>query len=489
MTGSPQPEPWILTVDVGSSSVRAVARDANARPLRGRGSGRSSAPLRVGGDGSAVFEPKEVLDACENVIDQALASLGADAAKISAVAMDNFGSSLVAVDPQGNPLTLVLCYADTRGSSHARNWRQTLDEPAEHDRTGVRLHASYWPAQLGYLLETDPSLRKATFLPVGSWLLRQWFGSKATGASLSSMAWTGLLNRRTGAYDPTWLERLGLRENQFPTLMDFRDPTQGLQASHTDRWPVLASVPWFSPIIDGAAANVGGGASQPGTLAVTLGTTCAMRVVANREPDHLPYGLWQYRVDRQRPLVGGALTEGGGVFDWACRLTGIRPGPDLEKILAQRQPGADGLVLSPLLAGERAPGWNDSARGKMGGISLATTGVDLVGAALEGVACRLARLLDLIRPVCGNNPRVLASGGLLGSQAWRRALADALGVPVSPCLEPEATGRGMALLALEAMGHKPNWEPELGEIIHPDPERHTLYRELIEKQNALEMDG
>lgn len=486
MTGSHQGDPWILTIDVGSSSVRAVARDSQAKPLKGRGAGRSSAPLRVGGDGSAVFEPKEVLDACETVIDQALNSLGSDASKIAAVAMDNFGSSLVAVDGQNHPLTPVLCYADTRGSGHAKNWRQSLDEPAEHDRTGVRLHASYWPAQLGYLLETDPALRQANFLPVGSWLMRAWFGSRPVGASLSAMAWTGLLNRRTGAYDPIWLDRLRLRENQFPSLMDFSTPTQGLSPTYASRWPALASIPWFSPIIDGAAANVGGGASHPGTLAVTLGTTCAMRVVADREPDQLPYGLWQYRVDRQRPLVGGALTEGGGVFDWACRLTGIRPGPDLEKILAQRQPGADGLVLSPLLAGERAPGWNDSARGKLGGISLATTGVDLVGAAVEGVACRLARLLDLIRPVSGEKPRVLASGGLLGSMAWRRALADALGVPVQPCLEPEATGRGMALLALEALGQKPQWEPELGETIHPDPERHALYRELIDKQNALE---
>jgi len=154
--------------------------------------------------------------------------------------------------------------------------------------------------------------------------------------------------------------------------------------------------------------------------------------------------------------------------------------------LKDRKPGAGGLVMVPLLAGERAPGWNDAARGTLGGISLATTGIDLVASAIEGVACRLARLFALMLGVSGKNPRVIASGGLLASEAWRRALANALGVAVYPCLESEATGRGMALLALEALGCQPDWEPALGDPIEPDPARHADYRELIDRQARLE---
>lgn len=486
MSGASAPTPWVLTLDIGSSSIRAVVRDASARILSGKAIGKAQAPLKVGGDGSAVFSPAQVLLACDSAIDQALTSLGQEARHINAVAIDSFGSSLLAVDDQGSALTEVLCYADTRGSAQASHWRMTLDEPAEHDRTGTRLHASYWPAQLAFLLGKHPELRAARFWPVGTWLMRQWFGPRSSSASLSAMAWTGLLNRKSLTYDARWLDRLGLREEQLPTLSDFTHAEKGLAESYASRWPALASIPWFLPIVDGAAANVGGGAYRPGSMAITLGTTCAMRVVPDHEPATLPYGLWQYRVDKSRPLVGGALTEGGGVFDWACRLTGIQPGPDLEAALKDRKPGAGGLVLVPLLAGERAPGWNDAARGTLGGISLATTGTDLVASAIEGVACRLARLFALMEGVSGKQPRVIASGGLLASEAWRHALANALGIPVYPCLESEATGRGMALLALEALGHSCDWEPELGRGIEPDSQRHADYVDLMNMQRDLE---
>ncbi len=487
MSGASAPTPWVLTLDIGSSSIRAVVRDAQARVLPGKGTGRAAAPLQAGEDGSAVFSPSLVLQACDSAIDQALASLGEEARHIGAVAIDTFGSSLVAVDSDGSPLTQVLCYADTRGSAQAGHWRATLDEPAEHNRTGTRLHASYWPAQLSFLLGAHSGLHDARFWTVGTWLMRQWFGPSSSSASLSAMAWTGLLNRTSLSYDYIWLDRLGIGEKQLPTLADFSHAEKGLIASYASRWPALAGLPWYQPIVDGAAANVGGGAYRPGSLAITLGTTCAMRVVPDHEPVKLPYGLWQYRVDQSRPLVGGALTEGGGVFDWACRLTGIKPGAELEEALKDRKPGAGGLVMVPLLAGERAPGWNDAARGTLGGISLATTGTDLVASAIEGVACRLARLFALMGPISGKNPRVIASGGLLASNAWRHALANSLGVPVHPCLESEATGRGMALLALEALGCSCDWEPALGTVMEPDEKRHADYLALMERQKGFEV--
>ena len=200
------------------------------------------------------------------------------------MAIDSFGSSLVAVDDQGSALTKVLCYADTRGSAQANHWRRTLDEPAEHDRTGTRLHASYWPAQLAFLLAEQPGLRSARFWPIGTWLMCQWFGPKASSASLSAMAWTGLLDRKSLTYDTVWLDRLNLREEQLPRPSDFARAEQGLTREYASRWPALAGVPWFLPIVDGAAANVGEVAHGPGSLAITLGSTSVMPVV----PDHTP---------------------------------------------------------------------------------------------------------------------------------------------------------------------------------------------------------
>lgn len=442
-----RPEPWILALDIGTSSCRALVYDGHGDRIGLPECRRQFSPA-TDSSGRNDFNPLELEAAAAGVIDDALAALGPGAGAVAGVAIDTFASSLLVAGAGGEPETPVYTYADTRCAGQARALRQQVDESASHDRVGTRIHSSYHPARLLWLGEAGIPWRGRNICCVGEWLAWRWTGERRV--SLSAASWTGLLDRRALAWDGDWLGRLGLEVRQLGPLSDFGDSVDRLPGPWATRWPALAKARWFQPIGDGAAANVGSGVAGPGRVALTLGTTSALRAVPDLPPRQLPMGAWNYRVDRRRPLVGAALTEGGNVFDWACRLGGLEPGAALDAAMASRPAGSHGLTFIPHLAGERAPNWNDQARGTIAGLTLATDGIDIARAAVEAVAARLGLTLRMLGEIATGE--IMASGGLLKSAFWRRMITAGIGRSIRVCREAEATSRGAALLALEALG-------------------------------------
>lgn len=161
----------------------------------------------------------------------------------------------------------------------------------------------------------------------------------------------------------------------------------------------------------------------------------------------------------------------------------------VEAELAAMQPGAHGLTLVPLFAGERSTKWRGDARAAITGMSMHTRPMDILRAALEAVALRFRNLYDIMVDRLGEPREVVATGGaLLRSRAWTQMMADALGRPVVECLEREASSRGAALLALERIGaiaHIRDLPAETGAVIEPNPAHGAAYEELLGRQRRL----
>ncbi len=108
---------------------------------------------------------------------------------------------------------------------------------------------------------------------------------------------------------------------------------------------------------------------------------------------------------------------------------------------------------------------------------------------MEGVAYRLGKVFMLLRPLLPDNVELVASGGaLLHSPVWVQIIADVLGHPVTVLVVPEASARGVALLALEALGviqdleHAPLFT---GKVYQPNLAHHQRYQEAMKRQEAL----
>jgi gluconokinase len=212
-------------------------------------------------------------------------------------------------------------------------------------------------------------------------------------------------------------------------------------------WPSLAGAGWFPVISDGFASNVGAGAVDESAIAASVATSGAMRVLVHQIPDEIPSGLWCYRVDASRALLGGAVNDVGRVVSWLESTVPLRPGDDVNVFLAAPPDPSHRRAASPGSAALGGPNL-----GGLRGVSSATTGAMLFRGAMEGVAIMYARIADQLRRVAGQPQRILASGRVTQDLPdWLQLLSDVLGAPVIPVTIKRATLRGTALIALEVL--------------------------------------
>jgi gluconokinase len=484
-------EPCVLAIDVGTSSVRAMLVDARGETVAGT-LAQQPYQLTTSPDGEASVEADRLVALVEQCIDGTLAAAGALAEKLGAVAIDTFWHSLLAVDRAGRPLLPLITWEDTRARTAAAELRAQLSAEAVHRRTGAPLQASYWPAKLRWLAATQPALcaETAQWLSFGEYLQRCFLGRSV--CSLSMASGTGLLHTRAQTWDEELLENLRLPPEQLPALGDVRDAIRGLRPEYARRWPALKDLPWFPPVGDGVAANIGSGCVVSARHALTIGTSSALRVMVPAESVEPPPGLWLYLLDTRRALLGGALSEGGNLLAWLADLLRLPPLAEAESLVAALAPAAHGLTILPFPAGERSLGWHAEARMTIAGLHLKHTPAEILRAAMEALAYQLAAVYQrlLAVPLLRNTQaQVIASGGaLLHSPTLQQIIADVLAEPLYPLREHEASARGVALLALESLGVLPDVAQAplpLAAPVLPDQQRALYYRRAAERQQQL----
>jgi len=476
----------VIALDIGSSSARATLYDARGRAVEGRFHQVPYAATTTP-DGGVEHDPAVLLGAAAACLDAVVRAARHD--DIQAVGVTSFWHGLIGFDTGQRPVTPVFMWADSRSARDAGLLRDALDEHALHARTGCHLHASYWPAKLRWLAHERPAdvRRVARWGSIGEHLELTFFGETSTGLSMASG--TGLLDQDTLRWDPEALAAAGIEADQLFPLGIRTEGRRGLRAPWAGRWPALRSVPWFPAVGDGAASNVGSDCIDRGRIALNVGTSAALRVVTEAGVV-APRGLWRYRVDQRRGLLGGATSEGGNVYAWCRQVLRLPDDATVEQQLAARAPDTHGLTVLPFLAGERAPGWRADRRATITGLSLDTTALDVVHAALEAVTLRLALVYGLLAPHAASDHVVVASGGAISHlPVWAQMLADALGRAVHCSAEQEATSRGAALLALEALGALPDVSTvraPLGAVFTPDAAHHARYRAALERHRRLD---
>jgi len=435
----------VLALDIGSSSVRARVYDERAAPL----GGEERREYAMGPNGE--LDPEEVRHATLDVQGRALEG----SRIVDGVATSCFWHSVLALDEHDRPLTPILTWRDVRSAPHGRALAARLDAEAVHRRTGAPLHASFWPAKLAALAAEQPDVFRSArrFVSLPDWLLLAETGRLRT--SLSMASGTGLLagNR----WDAELLGLLGVDPERLPPISD--EPV-GIHQ------PALG---------DGACSNLGSGCGAPGRIALNLGTSAALRVVTTAD-EPPPPGLFRYRVDARRALVGGSVSAGASLLAWLGKTLRF----DAEPRLAERPPAAHGLAFVPHLAGERSPGWRDDVTGSLAGLTFATTQLDIAQAAVEGLSLELRRVADLLP----SNDELVVSGGLARNDDVLQIVADVLERELHVSAEPEASARGAAVAVLERLGHRPP-DPAVSRVVTPRRERAEAYRSAMTRHLRL----
>jgi gluconokinase len=462
--------------------------DANGRPVDGFGT-QLPYSFDTTPDGSVQIDPDRLVALCVKALSAACVQLRHANLRPAAVACDTFWHSIMGLDRHGFAITPLLHLLDTRSEGSAAKLRERVDNRAQHSRTGCVLHPSYPPAKLLWLSETQPDVFKkvAQWMSIGEYLFYNLFGEAV--ASTSMISASGLWDQNRNNYDDELFSVLPVKREQFPHPADMDEPRSQLRPEFRENLAELDGIPWYPALGDGACDNIGSGCCSPEQFALMVGTTGAMRVVYEREQIDIPAGLWCYRVDRRRAVVGGAISSGGEVFAWMKQTLQLPDAAETEKQIAAMPPGSHGLTMLPYFAGERSTGWRSDARAAIAGMGVATTPIHILRASLESVAIQFRQIYDIMQAAVGKPSRLIASGGaLLHSPAWTSMMADALCRPVLACLEPEATARGAALLALERLGAIPDVEnlpPRTGQTYEPVEAHWQVYSDELGRQKMF----
>lgn len=478
----------VLTIDIGSSSARALLYSQTGEEIPGF-EARAQYRAKTSEDGAWEIDADDLTKLTAETLDGICAQLRTANMRPAAVAVDTFWHSILGVAEDGRAVTPLLHPFDSRSTAEAGELAGRVDNAAQHSRTGCVLHPSYPPAKLLWLAKTQPDVFHAAkqWTSFGEYLFLRLLGFAACSTSMISAS--GLWNQQRNEYDREMIEALPIEAGQLadPARMD--EPQTKLVGEYARRWPELDGIRWFPALGDGACDNVGSGCSTRDRFALMVGTSGAMRACAETDTIEIPPGLFCYRVDRKRVVLGGALSNGGEVFAWMRRTLQLPAPNQIEQQLSSLLPGQHGLTILPLFAGERSTGWRADARAAIVGLGDGTSPMEILHAALESVSVTFREVYDLMRQSLGAPNEVIASGGaLLHSAAWTQMMADTLSHTVIQCLEPEATSRGAALLALERIGairSIGSLEAKLGARFDPDKSKAEIYAAAVARQRWL----
>ncbi|HEY0049761.1 MAG TPA: gluconokinase, partial [Pyrinomonadaceae bacterium] len=470
----------VLAIDIGTSSVRTALYDSEAHVVP-ETMVKNERTLTATADGGAEIDADEAFGQVVEAVDAVLKKTKSLKDEIEFVAASSFWHSLVGIDKKGEPTTKVFGWADTRSRKYVSVWRENFDESGVHNRTGARFHSSYWTAKLLWLQKEHEAVFKKTskWLSFSDFVALKLFGETATSVSMASG--TGIFDVRKCVWDKEILSFLKIEKENLPEAAAEDSQTFRLNETYARRWGKLKNAQWFPAIGDGAANNLGAGCAKKSKAALMIGTSGAMRVAfAGKPPEKIPDGLWCYRIDRKRVIIGGALSDGGGLYRWLKDNFRLEKDDDkTEAEIARRAADSHGLTFLPFLAGERGTGYHEAASGALLGLKSTTGAIDIVQAALESVAYRFAEIFDRLNDVCKIREIIASGGALRESPVWTQIIADVLAKNLSLPDTREASSRGAVLLALETIGKIKNIEEiatPRGRKFNFDKKRSAIYR-------------
>ena len=430
-------------VDIGTSSVKAIAADADGNVV---GSARIPHRFYVPSPGRFEHDADEAWRRGPEAALRELAGTGPAGVSVAAMV-----PSLTAVDGGGVPVTPGLLYGDERGRHGQR-----AGHPGESGELLAFLRwtagaapdaAGYWPAQAvaNHALAGEAVLDTTT-----------------ASTAYPLFDWKG--------WDAEIAGEVGVRVDQLPKLA----PT-GFECGRVGGLDGPALGPGC---IDAFAEQLVAGADEDGDVLVILGTTLIVWAVTSNDepvPDH-------YVIPHTAPgktLVGGPSNAGGLFVNWVSDLVADGDAPS--------DPGAV-PVWAPFPRGERVPLNDPARRAVLGGLDLTHGPGAVRRAAFEASGFVARRMLEATKV---DARRIVATGGGTRVDQWVQALADATALPVDCVAVPEGGALGSAWLARIAAGlEEPAAMTEgrrwarTGRRVEPDarwaPAVATRYEEFLE---------
>ncbi len=448
--------PLCIGLDVGTSSLKAVAVDAHAVVVA---SAVVEYPYETPQPGWAQTDPEVWWNATCAALRQLLREPAVAGAPIESIGLSGQMHGLVLVDSDGAPTGPALMWNDQRTDAVCARAEREITEERIWQLTGNRLLPGFTAPKLLWLREHEPDrVRRARTLM----LPKDFVRLRLTGAfhtDVSDASGTLLFDCANRRWSSEMCEALAIKCDLLPEVFESIAASSHLHAAGA----AATGLPHGTPVVAGAgdqaAQAVGTGIVDEGCVACTVGTSGVIFATTNgwRPTARGTLHAFCHAIPNRWHLMGVTLSAGGSLRWWRdtmCADLVARARAEnvdaYDLMLAEAAcapAGCEGAIFLPYLSGERTPHADPFARGVFLGISTRTTRGHLTRAIIEGVTCSLAQVMNLVRESGATTQHVRLSGGGSHSPLWRQLLTNALGVPSATVAQPHGAAYGAALLA------------------------------------------
>jgi xylulokinase len=443
---------YLLGLDLGTSGLKCVLVDRVGQVL---GQAFRAYVPDTPRPGWAEQDPEVWVEAALSALREVIDRAGINHAAIAGLGFSGQMHSTVCLDKDGRCLRPALLWLDHRSAAQVAALREQIGTAQLADWIGNPIMPGFMLASLLWLKECEPATWERLAHVV---LPKDYVRYRLTGelhTDYSDASSTALLNVRQRAWCTELLDAAGLSVDILPPLRESTDPIGQLTPRMAEfmhvssRWPVVCGAG------DQEAQAIGNGLIRPGLVSCTIGTGGQLFTPIDRyqfDPQ-LRLHTFCHAVPSQWHWEAATLSAGLSLRWLRDEVLGGRyTYQEMADAAATIEPGAEGLLYLPYLAGERTPHMDPAAKGVFCGLTLRHTWKHLTRAVMEGVVFSLRDGLDLMQALGLSIERVIASGGGAQHPLWLQLQADILGAEVVRTETQEAAALGAALLAGMGVG-------------------------------------
>jgi xylulokinase len=463
----------LVGLDVGTTGVKAVALSLDGTLL---GRAEHGYPLSTPRPGWAEQDPEDWWRASEG----ALAELAVEPV---AIGLSGQMHGLVALDEHDRVLRPAILWNDQRTREETREIEARVGAERLLELTGNPALTGFTAPKLLWLRRHEPETYariRHVLLPKDYVRLRLTTERAIDVADASGTLLFDVGGRR---WSEAMLEALELPAEWLPQALESPE----VSGETADGAAVAAGAG------DQAASAIGVGVIDPGTTAVTIGTS---GVVFAPQPAFTPEPRGRLHVFCHavpgRWHAMGVMLSAAGSLRWF--RDAFAPGEPFERLVAEAEavePGAEGVTFLPYLSGERTPHADPDARAAFVGLAASHGRGVLVRAVLEGVAYGLRDSLELLVGLGERPVSARVSGGAARSTLWLRIVASVLGIPLERPGVEEGAAFGAALLggvaggAYASVAEAVDAAVTIRDVVEPDPKWAKAYTGSYERFRAL----
>ncbi|WP_125565407.1 gluconokinase [Companilactobacillus insicii] len=472
---------YVIGVDVGTTSTKCVLYDLKGKVISHSNKGYK---LYQTEPGMAEEDPDEIFSAVIATIKEVVINI--DTSKIKFVSFSTAMHSLILMDENNRPLTRAITWADNRAAKYSDELSKNGLGSEIYAKTGTPIHPMSPLSKLLWLKNEKPTLysQAKKFIDIKSYIFYKLFGIYKVDYSIASA--TGIFNIFNLKWEPQVLNLLNIEETRLPDVVNTTDYVTGINKEYSDILNISSTVPFVLGASDGVLSNLGVNAIENGVVAVTIGTSGAVRVVVDKPIIDPNEKLFCYALTKDKWVIGGPVNNGGIVFRWVRdQLFNSEFSYDqLTKMASKIPAGSNGLLFQPYLGGERALIWNAYARGSYFGLTRQHTRAHMIRSALEGIVFNLYSVMCLIESITGKPARIQATGGFARSELWRQMLADIFNQNVTIPESFESSCLGAVVLGFYSLGYIDNISEVknmigITDVLRPNADNAKIYEKLF----------